>query len=109
MKYRIFSFLLIEEDDVKNFWTPDIIIDQAGGVDNTMMMKMAMVMLNCTQVKEARVPTLILDPVSVRLHDDSKVAELNFAKNDDVFQVSWSKKMNFDVGCPMKFNHFPFE
>ena len=26
-----------------------------------------------------------------------------------VFQVSWSKKMNFDVGCPMKFNHFPFE
>ena len=74
-----------------------------------MAMAMAMVMLNCTQVKEARVPTLILDPVSVRLHDDSKVAELNFAKNDDVFQVSWSKKMNFDVGCPMKFNHFPFE
>ena len=48
MKYRIFSFILIEEDDVKNFWTPDIIIDQARGVDNTMMMKMAMVMLNCT-------------------------------------------------------------
>ena len=105
MKNHIFSFILIEEDDVKNFWTPDIIIDQARGVDNTMMM----VMLNCTQVKEARVPTLILDPVSVRLHDDSKVAELNFAKNDDVFQISWSKKMNFDVGCPMKFNHFPFE
>ena len=44
-----------------------------------MMMKMAMVMLKCIQVKEARVPTLILDPVSVRLYDDSKVAELNFA------------------------------
>ena len=86
------------------------------------MMKMAMVMLNCTQVKEARVPTLILDPVSVRLYDDSKVTELNFTKNDDVlavflscksqlrvFQISWSKKMNFDVACPMKFNHFPFE
>ena len=34
MKYRIFSFILIEEDDVKNFWTPDIIIDQARGVNN---------------------------------------------------------------------------
>ena len=52
-----------------------------------MMMKMAMVMLKCIQVKEARVPTLILDPVSVRLYDDSKVAELNFAKNDDVRAV----------------------
>ena len=34
MKNHIFSFILIEEDDVKNFWTPDIIIDQARGVDN---------------------------------------------------------------------------
>ena len=61
---------------------------------STMMMKMAMVMLNCTaQVKEARVPTLILDPVSVRLYDDSKVAELNFAKNDDVRAVFLSCKI----------------
>ena len=34
MKNHIFSFILIEEHDVKNFWTPDIIIDQARGVDN---------------------------------------------------------------------------
>ena len=30
--------------------------------------------MHTPQVKEARVPTLILDPVSVRLYDDSKVA-----------------------------------
>ena len=59
----------------------------------TMMMKMAMVMLKRTQVKEARVPTLILDPVSVRLYDDSKVAELNFAKNDDERAVFLSCKI----------------
>ena len=43
-------------------------------------------------MKEARVPTLILDPVSVRLYDDSKVAELNFTKNDDVRAVFLSCK-----------------
>ena len=59
----------------------------------TMMVKMVMVMLKRTQVKEARVPTLILDPVSVRLYDDSKVAELNFAKNDDVRVVFLSCKI----------------
>ena len=34
--HHIFSFILIEEDEIKNFWTPDIIIDQARprGVDN---------------------------------------------------------------------------
>ena len=58
-----------------------------------MMVKMVMVMLKRTQVKEARVPTLILDPVSVRLYDDSKVAELNFAKNDDVRAVFSSCKI----------------
>ena len=26
-----------------------------------------------------------------------------------VTQVVWSKKMNFDVACLMKFHHFPFE
>ena len=24
-------------------------------------------------------------------------------------QVVWTKKVNFDVSCPMKFQHFPFE
>jgi len=68
------NFAIIEPDDLNQFWTPDIIIDQ---------------------VKVARVPTLMVKPVSIRLYNDSRVV--------------WSKKMNFDVACLMKFHHFPFD
>ena len=72
-----------------------------------------------TQVKAARMPTLMVEPVSIRLYDDSRVlfhenVAMHYFHDDQwpsnvVAQVVWSKKMNFDVACLMKFHDFPFE
>ena len=79
------------------------------------------------QVKVARVPTLMVKPVSIRLYNDSRVLYhvmrmlvmvvtimqcivfMMMTMQYIVTQVVWSKKMNFDVACLMKFHHFPFE
>ena len=58
------------------FWTPDIIIDQAKDHDYIKIVIRVMMSLMVTmirQVKAARMPTLMVEPVSIRLYDDSRV------------------------------------
>ena len=69
----IISFTIIDPDDVKNFWTPDIIIDQAKDHDYSKLVIRIMMVTMKTQVKAARMPTLMVEPVSIRLYDDSRV------------------------------------
>ena len=69
----IISFTIIDPDDVKLFWTPDIIIDQAKDHDYSKLVIRIMMVTMKTQVKAARMPTLMVEPVSIRLYDDSRV------------------------------------
>ena len=57
---------------MEQFWTPDIIIDQAKDHDYIKIMMSLMVTM-ITQVKATRMPTLMVEPVSIRLFDDSRV------------------------------------
>ena len=80
---------------------------------------MTLMVTTIKQVKAARMPTLMVEPVSIRLYDDSRVlfhenVAMHYFHDDQwpsnvVAQVVWSKKMNFDVACLMKFHDFPFE
>ena len=70
------SFTIIDPDDLKQFWTPDIIIDQAKDHDYIKIVireMMSLMVTMITQVKAARMPTLMVEPVSIRLYSDSRV------------------------------------
>ena len=68
------DYMILSPKSEAIFWMPDVIIDQA---------------------KEIRKPKYLIEPVSIRLYNDST--------------IRYSRRMNYDVACRMSFRKFPFD